>query len=45
MHVLETKTMDLFNKVYVFEPMKIHLYEPNISLINLISLMLDYAKP
>ena len=37
--------MDLFNKVHIFEPMKVHIYEPNISLIRLFSLMLSYAKP
>ena len=37
--------MDLFNKVHIFEPMKSHIYELNISLISLISLMFDYAKP
>ena len=45
MDVSETKNMDLFNKVYIFEPMKVHIYEPNISLINLISQMFNYAKP
>ena len=37
--------MDLFNKVYIFEPMKGHTYEPNLNLISLISLMFNYAKP
>ena len=37
--------MDLFNKVYILEPMKVHIYEPNIRLIRLFSLMLNYAKP
>ena len=37
--------MDLFNKVHIFEPMESHIYEPNISLISLISLMFNYAKP
>ena len=37
--------MDLFNKVHVFEPEKSHIYEPNISLISLLSLMFNYAKP
>ena len=37
--------MDLFNKVHIFEPMKSHIYEPNISLISLIILMFNYAKP
>ena len=36
--------MDLFNKVYISEPMKVHIYEPNISLISLISQMFNYAK-
>ena len=42
MDVCETKNMDLFNKVHIFEPMKHHIYETNISLI---SLMFSYAKP
>ena len=37
--------MDLFNKVHIFELMKSRIYEPNISLISLFSLMLNYAKP
>ena len=37
--------MDLFNKVHIFELMKSHIYEPNISLISLFSLMLNYVKP
>ena len=37
--------MDLFSKVHIFEPMKIHIYEPNISLTSLISLMFNCAKP
>ena len=45
MDVSETKNMDLFNKAYIFEPMKVHIYEPNISLISLISQMFNYAKP
>ena len=44
MGVRETKNMDLFNKVHIFEPMKVHIYEPNIRLIRLFSLMLNYAK-
>ena len=36
--------MDLFNKVHISEPKKCHIYEPNISLISLISLMFNYAK-
>ena len=43
--VCETNNMDLFNKVHIFEPTKNHIYEPNISLISLISLMFNYAKP
>ena len=45
MDVCETKNMDLFNKVHIFKPMKGHIYEPNIRLIRLFSLMLNYAKP
>ena len=37
--------MDLFNKVQNFEPMKVHNFEPNIRLIRLFRLMLNYAKP
>ena len=37
--------MDLFKKVHIFEPTKSHIYEPNISVISLISLMFNYAKP
>ena len=37
--------MHVFNKVHIFEHMKSHIYEPNISLISLISLMFNYAKP
>ena len=37
--------MGLFNKLHIFEPMKVHTFEPNISLISLISLMFNYAKP
>ena len=37
--------MDLFSKVHMFEPMKSPIYEPNISLINLMSLMFNYEKP
>ena len=40
--------MDLFNKVHIIEPMKSHIYEPNInSLISLIryNLMFNYANP
>ena len=36
--------MDLF-KVHIFEPMKVHTFEPNIRLIRLFGLMLNYAKP
>ena len=45
MDVCKTKNMDLFNKVHIFEPMKVHTFEPNIRLIRLFSLMLNYAKP
>ena len=45
MDVCETKNMDLFNKVHIFEPMKVHTFGPNIRLIRLFSLMLNYAKP
>ena len=41
MDVCETKNMGLFNKVPVFEPMKVHTFGPNVKLI---SLMLNYAK-
>ena len=34
-----------FNKAHVFEPMKVHTFGPNIRLIRLFSLMLNYAKP
>ena len=37
--------MDLFNKVHIFEPVKVHTCEPNIRLIRLFSLMLNYANP
>ena len=37
--------MDLFNKVHIFEPMKVHTFKPNIRLIRLFRLMLNYAKP
>ena len=37
--------MDLFNKVHIFEPTKNYIYELNISLISLINLMFNYAKP
>ena len=39
--------MDLFDKVHDCEPMsmKVHTFEPNIRLIRLFSLMLNYAKP
>ena len=45
MDVCETKNMDQFHKAHVFEPMKIHTFGPNIRLIRLFSLMLNYAKP
>ena len=35
------KNLGLFNMIHIFEPMKRHIYEPDISLI---SLMLNYAK-
>ena len=34
--------MDQINKVHICELTKIHIYEPNITLI---SLMFNYAKP
>ena len=37
--------MDLLNTIHIIEPMKSHIYEPNISLNSLISLMLNYTKP
>ena len=37
--------MGLFKKVHVFEPIKVHTFGPNIRLIKLFSLMLNYAKP
>ena len=37
--------MDLFNKIHMFEPLKSHVYEPNISLISPISLLFNHAKP
>ena len=39
--MLETKNKDLFNKVDIFEAMKSHIYEPNIRLISLSSLMFN----
>ena len=42
MDVCETKNMDLFNKVHVFELIKVHTFVPNICQIRL---MLNYAKP
>ena len=45
MGVCETKNMDMFNKVHVFEPMKVHTFGLNIRLTRLFSLMLNYAKP
>ena len=45
MDVCETKNMDLFNKIHIFEPMKVHTFELNIRLIRLFSLMLNYVKP
>ena len=37
--------MDLINKIDIFEPIKGHIYESNISLIILSNLMFNYAKP
>ena len=45
MDACETNNTDLFNKVHMFEPMKVHTFEPNIRLIRLFSLMLNDAKP
>ena len=45
MEVCETKNMDLFNKVHIFEPMKVHSFGPNIRLIRLFNLIWNYAKP
>ena len=45
MDVSEIINMNLFNKSHIFEPRKSHIYEPNISLISLINLMFNYAKP
>ena len=45
MDVCETKNTDLLNKVHIFEPMKVLSFGPNISIITLFSLMLNYAKP
>ena len=45
MDVCETKHVDLFNKGHDFEPVKVHTFGPNIRLIRLFSLMLNYAKP
>ena len=42
MDVCETKNVDLFNRIHIFEPMKVHTFEPNIRLF---SLMLNDAKP
>ena len=35
----------MLNNALIFEPIKIRTYEPNISLISLISLMFNSAKP
>ena len=43
--LVSTKHMALFNKIHIFESLKSHIYEPNISLTNLISLMFHYANP
>ena len=40
-----TKNIDLFNKVHILEPMKSHVYEPNISLISLMCVIFNYAEP
>ena len=45
MDVCETKDTGLFNKVHIFEPIKVHIYESNIGLIRLFSVMFNYAKP
>ena len=37
--------MGAFNNVHIFEPVKIHIYESNMSLSSLISLMVNCAKP
>ena len=37
--------MDFFYKIHIFELLKSHIYEPNISLVSENSLMLNYAKP
>ena len=37
--------MDLLKKVHIFEPMRTHISESNISLINLTSLLFNYVKP
>ena len=44
-HVCETKNIDLFNKVHVFETMQVHTFGFIIRLIRLFSLMLNYTKP
>ena len=36
--------MNLFSTVRILEPMKSHIYEPNISLISLISQMLFFQE-
>ena len=45
MDVCKTINMDLINKVHIFEPMKDHIFDPNISIISQINLMFNYAKP
>ena len=45
MYVCKTKNVDMFNKVHVFELMKSHIYEPNVNLISLSSIMFHYANP
>ena len=44
MDVSETKNMDLFSKVRIFELLKTYAYELFFSLISLISVMVNYVK-
>ena len=39
------KVMDLVEQVHIFGLTNIHTFEPNINLIRLFSLKLNYAKP
>ena len=39
------KDMDFVEQVHIFSVTNIHSFGPNISLIRLFSLMLNYAKP